>query len=127
MRRGICWCALFLKRLLHRPSYLAVLIAVPLIIFLILSLRNLLPKLMSDIVIIITSLFQVWYMLGLRDTLEEKVDLLGIDGKRFFLEMDWAYNYTVVIYVLLFVGAVALILMDTGLNFRRMLRRKDNT
>ena len=114
-------------RMLDGSYFNVVLIAVPLIIFLILSLRNLLPKLMSDIVIIITSLFQVWYMLGLRDTLEEKVDLLGIDGKRFFLEMDWAYNYTVVIYVLLFVGAVALILMDTGLNFRRMLRRKDNT
>ena len=76
--------------------------------------------------IIGSSLFQAWYMLGLRDSLEEKVDLLGIDGKRFFVEMDWAYNYSVVIYVLLFIGAVVLILMDTGLNFRRILRKKDN-
>ena len=80
---------------------------------------------MSDIVIIGASLFQAWYMLGLQDTLEAKVDVLGIDGKRFFVEMDWAYNYSVVIYVMLFIGAVVLILMDTGLNFRRMLRRKD--
>ena len=113
-------------RLLEGSYFNIVLIAIPLLIFAILSLRNLLPKLLSDIVIICSSLFQAWYMLGLRDSLEEKVDLLGIDGKRFFVEMDWAYNYSVVIYVLLFVGAIVLILMDTGLNFRRMLRRKDN-
>ena len=113
------------NRMLEGSYFNIVLIAIPLIIFLILSLRNLLPKLLSDIVIICSSLFQAWYMLGLRDSLEEKVDLLGMDGKRFFVEMDWAYNYSVVIYVLLFVGAVILILMDTGLNFKRMLRRKD--
>ncbi|MBQ9901856.1 MAG: hypothetical protein IJM51_05655 [Clostridia bacterium] len=112
-------------RMLEGSYFNAVLIIVPLVIFLLLSLRNLLPKLMSDIVIIGVSLFQAWYMLGLQDTLAAKVDLLGVDGKRFFVEMDWAYNYSVVIYVMLFVGAVVLILMDTGLNFRRMLRRKE--
>ena len=114
------------ERVLDGNYFNVVLIAIPLIIFLILSLRNLLPKLLSDLVIIGSSLFQAWYMLGLRDSLEEKVDLLGIDGKRFFVEMDWAYKYSVVIYVLLFIGAVVLILMDTGLNFRRILRKKDN-
>ena len=112
-------------RMLEGSYFNAVLIVVPVVIFAILSLRNLLPKLMSDIVIIAASLFQAWYMLGIQDTLESKVDVLGIDGKRFFVEMDWAYNYSVVIYVMLFIGAVVLILMDTGLNFRRMLRRKD--
>ena len=112
-------------RMLEGSYFNAVLIVVPLLIFLILTLRNLLPKLMSDIVIIGASLFQAWYMLGLQDTLEAKVDLLGVDGKRFFVEMDWAYNYSVVIYVMLFIGAVVLILMDTGLNFRKMLRRKE--
>ncbi len=114
-------------RMLEGSYFNVVLIVIPLIIFLILSLRNLLPKLLSDIVIICSSLFQAWYMLGLRDSLEEKVDMLGIDGKRFFVEMDWAYNYSVVIYVLLFVGAVILLLMDTGLNFKKMLRRKENS
>ena len=65
-------------------------------------------------------------MLGLKDSLEAKVDVLGIDGKRFFVQMDWAYNYSVVIYVMLFIGAVILILLDTGLNLRRMLRKKEN-
>ena len=113
------------ERMLEGSYFNVILIAIPLIIFLILSLRNLLPKLLSDVVIICSSLFQAWYMLGLKDSLEEKVDLLGIDGKRFFVEMNWAYNYSVVIYVLLFIGAVVLILMDTGLNFRRILRRKE--
>ena len=54
------------------------------------------------------------------------MDVLGIDGKRFFVQMYWAYNYSVVIYVMLFIGAVILILLDTGLNLRRMLRKKEN-
>lgn len=111
-------------RLLEGSYFNAVLIVVPLIIFILLSIRNLVPKLMSDIVIICSSLFQAWYMLGLKDSLEAKVDVLGIDGKRFFVEMSWAYNYSVVIYVMLFIGAVLLLLMDTGLNFRKILRRK---
>jgi hypothetical protein len=113
-------------RLLEGSYFNAVLIAVPLVIFLLLTLRGLLPKLVSDIVIICSSLFQAWYMLGLKDSLEAKVDVLGIDGKRFFVQMDWAYNYSVVIYVMLFIGAVILILLDTGLNLRRMLRKKEN-
>ena len=113
------------ERMLEGSYFNAVLIVVPVVIFAILSLRNLLPRLISDIVIICSALFEAWYMLGLQESLEAKVDLLGIDGKRFFLEMDWAYNYSVVIYVMLFVGAVALILMDTGLNFRKILRRKE--
>ena len=88
-------------------------------------MRNILPKLMSDIMIIVSSLFQAWYMLGLKDSLEAKVDLLGVDGKRYFVEMDWAYNYSIVIYVMLFVGAVVLILLDTGLNLRKMIRKKE--
>ena len=64
-------------------------------------------------------------MLGLKDSLEAKVDLLGVDGKRYFVEMDWAYNYSIVIYVMLFVGAVVLILLDTGLNLRKMIRKKE--
>ncbi len=112
-------------RLLEGSYFNIVLIAVPLIIFGLLSLRNLLPKLVSDIVIILSSLFQAWYLLGLKDSLEAKVDLLGIDGKRYFVEMDWAYNYSIVIYVMLFVGAVVLILMDTGLNLRKIIRRKE--
>lgn len=113
-------------RLLEGSYFNVVLIVIPLVIFLLLTLRNVLPKLVSDIMIICASLFQAWYMLGLKDSLEAKVDVLGIDGKRFFVQMDWAYNYSVVIYVMLFVGAVILILMDTGLNLRRMLRKKEN-
>ncbi len=114
-------------RMLEGSYFNVVLIVIPLVIFIILSLRNVLPKLISDIVIICSSLFQAWYMLGIKDSLEEKVDVLGIDGKRFFVQMDWAYNYSVVIYVMLFVGAVILILMDTGLNLRRILRKKENS
>ena len=113
------------NRMLEGSYFNIVLIAIPLIIFLILSLRNLLPKLLSDIVIICSSLFQAWYMLGLKDSLEAKVDLLGVDGKRYFVEMDWAYNYSIVIYVMLFVGTVVLILLDTGLNLRKMIRKKE--
>lgn len=112
-------------RMLEGSYMNVVLIAVPLIIFILLSMRNILPKLMSDIMIIVSSLFQAWYMLGLKDSLEAKVDLLGVDGKRYFVEMDWAYNYSIVIYVMLFVGAVVLILLDTGLNLRKMIRKKE--
>lgn len=113
-------------RMLDGSYFNVVLIVVPLIIFLLLTLRNVLPKLVSDIVIIASSLFQAWYMLGIKDSLEAKVDVLGADGKRFFVEMDWAYNYSVVIYVMLFIGAVLLILMDTGLNLRKIIRKKSN-
>ena len=101
-----------------------VLIIIPIVIFLLLSLRSFLPKMLSNIVIICSSLFQAWYLLGLEDTISAKVDVLGVDGKRFFMEMAGAYNYSIVIYVMLFAGAVLLLLMDMGLDIRNILRRK---
>ena len=101
-----------------------VLILIPVVIFLLLSLRGFLPKLLSNIVIICSSLFQAWYLLGLEDTIASKVDVLGVDGKRFFMEMAGAYNYSIVIYVMIFAGGVLLLLMDMGLDLRNILRRK---
>ena len=74
--------------------------------------------------IICSSLFQAWYLLGLEDTIASKVDVLGVDGKRFFMEMAGAYNYSIVIYVMIFAGGVLLLLMDMGLDLRNILRRK---
>lgn len=102
----------------------AILLVIPVVIFLLLSFRSTLPKLLSDLAIIGLSALQIWYLLGLPTALEEQVNAFAAEvSKRMTMEMGWAYNYSIMIYVLLLLGGVMLVLLDTGVAIHR--RTKD--
>lgn len=109
-----------MERTLEGHYLNAILLAVPVIIFALLSFRNTLPKLISDCVIIGLSALQIWYLLGLPTTLEEQVNAFAAEvSKRMTMEMGWAYNYSIMIYVLLLLGGIVLIMIDTGIAIHR--------
>lgn len=100
------------------------LIIIPLLILALLCARRYLPKAASSLAIIVLSAFQIWNLLGLTQTFEEHMYAFGAEvGKRFTMETGWAYNYSVMIYVLLLLGCIVLMLIDTGLAFRRSARK----
>lgn len=101
----------------------AILLVIPVVIFLLLSFRYTLPKLVSDIAIIGLSALQIWYLLGLPTSLEEQVNAFAAEvSKRISLEMSWGYNYSIMIYILLLLGGVLLVLIDTGIAIHRSNR-----
>lgn len=111
-------------------SYMnVILLVVPLIIFALLGLRRYIPKVMANIVVIVLSALQIWYLLGLSGTLEEQVNAFAAEvSKRLTLEMGWAYNYSIMVYILLLLGGIVLMLIDTGLAVRRgVVKRSKNS
>ncbi|MBQ1412730.1 MAG: hypothetical protein IIY93_06030 [Clostridia bacterium] len=101
----------------------AILLVIPVAIFLLLSFRYTLPKLLDDIAVIGLSALQIWYLLGLPTTMEEQVNAFGAEvSKRISLEMSWGYHYSIMIYVLLALGGVLLVLIDTGIAIHRSNR-----
>lgn len=108
-------------------SYMHVfLLLAPLIIFALLSLRKYIPKVMSGIAGVVLSALQIWYLLGLPGTLEEQVNAFAAEvSKRITLEMGWAYNYSVMIYILLLLGNIVLMMIDAGLTVRRGIVKYD--
>ena len=98
----------------------AILLIIPVVIFALLSVRNFVPKMISDLVIIALSALQIWYLLGLPSTLEEQVNAFAAEvSKRITMEMGWAYNYSIMIYVLLALGGIVLLMMDAGISIYR--------
>lgn len=104
----------------------AFLLVVPVVIFLLLSFRKPLPTLISDLTIIGLSALAIWFLLGVPTTLEEQVNAFAAEvSRRMTLEMDWAYNYSIMIYILLALGGVVLLLIDTGISLHRGAVRKN--
>lgn len=98
----------------------AILMVIPVVIFGLLSFRQTLPKMISDFVIIGLSALQIWYLIGLPTTLEEQVNAFAAEvSKRMTMEMGWAYNYSIMIYVLLLLGGIVLVMVDTGIAIHR--------
>ena len=108
-------------------SYInAILLVVPVIIFLLLSFRKPLPTILSDLTMIGLSALAIWYLLGVPTTLEEQVNAFAAEvSRRMTMEMDWAYNYSIMIYILLALGGVVLLLIDTGITLHRGAVRKN--
>lgn len=117
-----------MERTLEGNYFNAILLVIPVLIFLILSFRRTLPKLLSDLGIIGLSALQIWYLLGLPTTMEEQVNAFAAEvSKRMTMEMNWPYNYSIMIYILLLLGSVILVLIDTGLSIHKgILRKNDN-
>ena len=104
----------------------AILVVIPVIILLLLSFRRPLPTILSDMVIIGLSALQIWYLLGIPTELEEHVDAFAAEvSRRMTMQMDWPYNYSIVIYVLLALGGLILLLIDSGLSLHRNAVRKN--
>lgn len=98
----------------------AILLAIPVIIFLLLSFRATLPKMIADLSIVGLSALQIWYLISLPNSLEEQVNAFAAEvSKRMTMEMGWGYNYSIMIYILLLLGGVILIMLDTGVAIRR--------
>lgn len=109
-----------MERTLEGSYMNVILLIVPLIIFALLSLRKYIPKVIANIAVIVLSAMQIWYLLGLPGTLEEQINAFAAEvTKRITLEMGWAYNYSIMVYILLLLGGIVLLLVDTGLAVRR--------
>ena len=109
-----------LERTLEGNYLNAILMVIPVVIFGLLSFRHVLPKMISDLVIIGLSALQIWYLIGLPTTLEEQVNAFAAEvSKRMTMEMGWAYNYSIMIYVLLLLGGIVLVMVDTGIAIHR--------
>lgn len=117
-----------MERTLEGSYMNVILLIVPLLIFALLSLRKYIPKVMANIAVIVLSGLQIWYLLGLPSTLEEQVNAFAAEvAKRITLEMGWAYNYSIMIYILLLLGGIVLLMIDTGIAVRRgVVKRSKN-
>ncbi len=114
-----------LERTLEGDYMNLVLLVIPLIILGVLCMRRYIPKLTSSLAVIALSGFQIWYLMGLPQVFEEQVYAFGAEvGKRFTMELGWAYNYSVMIYAMLLLGCVVLMLIDTGIAFKRGINKR---
>lgn len=115
-----------LERTLEGDYVNLILLIIPLVILGILCLRRYLPKVAANLAIIGLSAFQIWYLLGLPQTFEEQVYAFGAEvGKRFTMELGWAYNYSVMIYAMLLLGGVVLLVVDTGIAVKRGMHKRE--
>ncbi|MDD6396136.1 MAG: hypothetical protein PUB37_08190 [Firmicutes bacterium] len=123
MSRGID----LMERTLEGDYVNFILFVIPLVMLGILCMRRYFPKLAANLAIIGLSAFQIWYLLGLPQTFEEQVYAFGAEvGKRFTMELGWAYNYSVMIYAMLLLGGVVLLVVDTGIAVRRGVKRREH-
>ncbi len=99
-----------------------VLLAIPLVMLLILFLRAYLPKVVSNLICAGMSAFQLWYISGMKDNLEENLYALGATvDKSFSISTDWAYDYSLLVYALLLVGFIILLVVDSMLSMRHSI------
>ncbi len=108
-----------------RPE-IALLLAIPLIIFMLLFLWNKLPKFPSAIVIIVASAACLLLLLNLEAIIEEQIDsmmeLTNANGTITSFKMEWAYSYSLITYMLLLIGSVVLLLAEVSEKVRKKFK-----
>ncbi len=108
-----------------RPE-IALLLVVPLVIFMLLFLWNKLPKFPSAIVIIVASAACLLLLLNLEAIIEEQIDsmmeLTNTNGTITSFKMEWAYSYSLITYMLLLIGSVVLLLAEISEKVRKKFK-----
>lgn len=94
----------------------ALLLVIPLIIFMLLFLWNKLPKFPSAIAIIVASAVSLLMLLNLEAIIDERIvammEYSNTAGNITAYSMEWAYSYSIIVYILLLIGAVVLLLAE---------------
>ncbi len=108
-----------------RPE-IALLLIIPLVIFMLLFLWNKLPKFPSAIVIIVASAACLLLLLNLEAIIEEQIDsmmeLTNANGTITSFKMEWAYSYSLITYMLLLIGSVVLLLAEISEKVRKKFK-----
>lgn len=94
----------------------ACLILVPVVILVLLSIRSSLPKLIVPGTILGLSLFQIFFLLNLPSHIEEQLDLLKATITDYVTDPQFVtgYTYSMVIYILLALGALVLLISEVA-------------
>ena len=91
------------------------LLAVPIIILILLTLWGKLPKLVTAITIAAVSGLNLFLLIQLPDAIKEQITASSeYQDKIAGYSMGWAYSYSLIIYILLAIGAALLILAEVS-------------
>ncbi len=105
---------------------IALLLVIPLLIFMLLFLWNKLPKFPSAIIIIAASAACLLLLLNLEAIIEEQIDsmmeLTNSSGAITSFKMEWAYSYSLITYMLLLIGSVVLLLAEISDKVRKKFK-----
>lgn len=97
---------------------ISLLLIIPLVIFMLLFLWNKLPKFPSAIAIIAVSAFSLLLLLNMESIIEERIDsMMELTNSRDTVtsfKMQWAYSYSVIVYILLLIGSIVLLLAEVS-------------
>ena len=104
----------------------ALLLVIPLVIFMLLFLWNKLPKFPSAIAIIVASAASLLLLLNLEAIIEERINSMmeftNSAGTITSYSMEWAYSYSIVVYILLLIGSVVLLLAEISEKVRKKFK-----
>lgn len=96
--------------------FVIILLIIPIITAIMLMLRRKLPKLVTSLYITASSLFAIFYLMQLPDTVSRIIDALKTSVNQYVTEPSYqmGYSYSIVIYVLLAIGGVLLLFADVS-------------
>ncbi len=104
----------------------ALLLIIPLVIFMLLFLWNKLPKFPSAIAIIIASAVSLLMLLNLEAIIDERIVAMmengNTSGNLMTYSMEWAYSYSIIVYILLLIGAIVLLLAEISEKVRKKFK-----
>lgn len=99
------------------------LLIIPLVIFLLLMLWNKLPKIINAIFVAGLSAINLFALIGLPDNIKDHITRSSTyQDKITSFSMNWAYSYSVIIYILLVLGSLMLILAEISEKVKKKFR-----
>ncbi len=106
--------------------FVIILLVIPVVILLLLMCRRQLPRLIIPLVVTAASLFSVFYLMQLPDTIAKTVEALKAGVTEYVTDPAYqmGYSYSIVIYVLLAIGGILLLFSDVSYILSQ--KRKEN-
>lgn len=106
-------------------AFASVLLIIPLVIIALLFVKDVLPRFIASLSTLALSIFQIFYISSLSSTIEGIFETIkdNADAKYGYITtptLDVGYNYTLVVFVLIAIGAVIMI----GFDVVKMMRER---
>ncbi len=105
---------------------IALLLIIPLFIFLLLFLWNKLPKVPTAIAIIAASAISLLIILNFEAIVEEQINSMmeftNNTGSITSYTLEWAYSYSIIVYILLLIGSIVLLLAEISDKVRKKFK-----
>ena len=113
-------------------AMMSVLLIIPLVIIALLSFKDVIPKFLASLGTLALSIFEIFYMSSISDTIEKVFETVKeqADSKYGHITtpiLDVGYNYTIVVFVLLTLGAVVMIGFDIAQAMRERRSLKSDS